>query len=185
MPPVQPLLVTAFGPFGGRKVNASSLALAQLRQADRSLRTRTLPVDLVEAPRRLHDAVRRISPRAVLLLGESGKATTLRLETLAWNELDFLIPDLAGRQPRSQPIDPVAPPRLRTAVPAGRLRQALARAGHPAELSKDPGRYLCNRIYYAALQRSGVPALFVHLPLENRLSPDRAADALRVIINLL
>lgn len=181
MPPSPPLLVTAFGPFGGRAVNASSLALGLLRQQDRSIRVRTLPVDLVEAPRRLHAAIHRLRPRAVILVGEAAQANCLRLESVAWNLLDFAIPDIAGRQPRDRPIDPRGPEFLATGVDVSTLRRRLEAAGHTAELSTDPGRYLCNRIYHAALRRAAVPALFVHLPLESRLAPARAAAALAVI----
>jgi pyroglutamyl-peptidase len=180
-----PLLVTAFGPFGGRRLNASSLALAELRKTDRSLRTRTLPVDLVEAPRRLRAALRMLRPRAVLLLGEAAQANCLRIESLAWNELDFTIPDIVGRQPRGRPIDPAGPDRLETSIDVGALQRLLEREGHPSELSTDPGRYLCNRLYHAALSRAAVPCLFVHLPLESRLPPGRAAEALRLVVAVL
>lgn len=179
------LLVTAFGPFGGRRVNASSLALEQLCRSDRSFHYRILPVDLVEAPRRLRDALRRLSPRALLMTGEAAGAKRLRIETRAWNELDFPIPDLAGRQPRRCPIERGGPEMLPTSVPTEKLRAHLRASGHDVELSSDPGRYLCNRIYHAALQDAGVPALFIHLPLESRLAPVRAASALMQTIDRL
>lgn len=158
------------------------MALDALRRADPSLRTRTLPVDLVEAPRRLHDAVRRLSPKAILLLGEAGDATRIRLETRAWNQLDFTLPDIVGRQPRDRPIDPAATAFLDTVVPAEQLAQLLRSSGHDADLSTDPGRYLCNRIFHAALHRHAIPSIFIHLPLESVLSTDRAAAALQIVI---
>lgn len=176
-----PLLITAFGPFGGRKVNASALALQMCKQTDRSLRYRILPVDRAAAPRRLRDAVRRISPRAILLLGEAAEARCIRLETQAWNKLDFSIPDISGQQPRALPIDEAAPARLLTSIDASLLQRGLTEAGHTVELSDDPGRYLCNQIYFTALHRAGIPAIFVHLPLEARLPTARAADAIRII----
>lgn len=180
-----PLLITAFGPFGGRRVNASSLALQAARLTGGSFRYRILPVDQVEAPRRLADAIRRISPRAILLLGEAAEAPCLRLETQAWNELNFPIPDLSGRRPRARPIARNAPARLSTPVDVPRLRRRLTQAGHPVELSEDPGRYLCNQIYFSALHRSGVPAVFVHLPLEARLPTAQAAEAIRILAEAL
>lgn len=181
MPSTAPLLITAFGPFGGRKLNASSLALGEMKQTDRSFRYRILPVDQMEAPRRLADAVRKVSPRALLLLGEAAKAQCIRLETKAWNKLDFPIPDISGRQPQARPIDRAAPAKLSTTMDVRSLQRALTQAGHPVELSEDPGRYLCNQIYFTALHRAGVPAIFVHLPLEERLATARAADAIRTI----
>ena len=180
-----PVLVTAFGPFGGRTTNASSLVLQCLSSTEAALRTRTFPVDLVEAPRRLVQAVNAIRPRAIILLGEAGNASRIRLESRAWNELDFAIPDVAGRQPRGQAIVPGAGTFLETKMDLKRMAAVLAAAGHDVELSTDPGRYLCNRLYYAALSRCSVPCVFVHLPLETRLSTTAAAAAVQALIAAL
>jgi pyroglutamyl-peptidase len=183
--PLRPLLVTAFGPFGGRRWNASSLALAELRKMAPELRTRILPVDAVEAPRRMHEAIRRIAPRAVVMLGEAGGATRIRLEERAWNEMDFAIPDIAGRQPRGMAIDPAGPAFLDSRTDIGRMLVSLDSAGHAAERSQDPGRYLCNRLYHGVLSRWSCPAIFIHLPLENHLPPARAAAAVHRALGLL
>lgn len=31
-------------------------------------------------------------------------------------------------------------------------------------INKDPGRYVCNRYYYELLQKSDIPAIFIHIP---------------------
>ena len=178
----RPILVTAFGPFGGRRTNASSIALQLLRRSDRSLRTRTFPVDRVEAPRRLAQAVKRVHPRAIVLLGEAGNAGRIRLESRAWNQLDFGIPDIRGRQPRGEAIVPEGPEFLETRLPLELLHSRLTAAGHDVEISTDPGRYLCNLLFHQALHHHAVPSIFVHLPLENRIDPERAVDALRDLI---
>lgn len=180
-----PVLVTAFGPFGGRATNASSLVLQRLRETDAAIRTRTFPVDLVEAPRRLGWAVKTLRPRALVLLGEAGNAARVCLENRAWNELDFTIPDVAGRQPRGEKIEQGAGAFLETSLDLAALRAALVAAGHEVEISTDPGRYLCNRLYYAALSGCSVPCVFVHLPLETRLPTETAAAAVRMVIAAL
>jgi pyroglutamyl-peptidase len=182
---IAPVLVTAFGPFGGRATNASSLVLQVLRRSDPTLRTRTFPVDLVEAPRRLGQAVKTLRPRAIVLLGEAGNAARVRLETRAWNELDFTIPDVAGRQPSGEKIEQGGGAYLETAMDVKRVAAALADVGHDVELSADPGRYLCNRLYYAALSGCSVPCVFVHLPLETRLPTAVSAAAVRALIAAL
>lgn len=182
---IRPILVTAFGPFGGREVNASSMALHALRRSVTRLRWRVLPVDLVEAPRRLHEAVKRVSPSAIVMLGEAGNAERIRIETHAWNEIDFTIPDVAGRQPVGKRIDAGGPDFLETKLRASGLLRSLHEAGHDAELSTDPGRYLCNRLYHAALSRHPVPSVFVHLPLESVMETKRASEGVRVVIERL
>lgn len=184
------LLVTAFGPFDGRPVNASSQALAGLKRARPALHTRVLAVDAVTGPSRLRRALRDLQPDAVLLLGEAAGSTAIRLETTAWNELDFRIPDAAGRQPRAQAIDPASPASLASTLPIATLHTHLTAAGHPVELSNDPGRYLCNQVMFVALRhlaatRPGTPAGFVHLPLATTYPTDRVVDALVRITDLL
>lgn len=179
------MLLTAFGPFGGRSVNASSLALAAVRAKRRGLPTRTLPVDLVEAPRRLRAAVQRLQPKAIIMLGEAGNADAIRIESRAWNELDFTIPDIAGRQPRGRRIDPSGPDFLETTVDIPALLDRIHAAGIAATASTDPGRYLCNRLYHAALSRFSLPSIFIHLPLESRLPTELTAAAIDIVISTL
>jgi pyroglutamyl-peptidase len=175
------ILVTAFGPFEGRAENASHLALLELKRTMPSIRTRILPVDSVRAPSRLREAVRSLQPDLLILLGEAAGSGAIRLETSAWNQLDFRIPDNAGRQPCKLPIEPGGPDELRTTLPLEELRLELEKTGHTVMLSSDPGRFLCNQIYYIS-RRMMDCSLFVHLPLASDLSSSRAASAIRQTI---
>jgi pyroglutamyl-peptidase len=184
------LLVTAFGPFGGRNRNASSLALAGLKQRLPWLNTRILPVDSVIAPLRMNQALRHLEPDAIILLGEAGNSSTIRLETVAWNELDFRIPDIAGRQPQGKQIAEDAPDFLRSSLPFETIHRDLSSADHPVSMSEDPGRYLCNQILFHtlhALTRNPrpVPAGFIHLPLEGVYPTALAIDALERAIHVV
>lgn len=184
------LLITAFGPFGGRDLNASTLALAGLRKMVPGIYTRVFPVDAVIAPSRLKLAIRQIRPDALLMLGEAGGSREIRLETTAWNELDFSIPDIAGRQYTPRPILRDAPVSLPSTLPLGEIHDRLVSLGHPVTFSGDPGRYLCNLLFFRALSNlahSGItiPAGFIHLPLESDYPTDRTVAALRDVIRLL
>lgn len=112
-----PVLVTAFGPFDGRLENASSLALLELRKLLPEIRFRTLPVDSVIAPSRLKQAIRRIRPSAVIVLGEAAGSTFIRLETTAWNVKHFMIPDIAGRKPLALPVRRGSPASMKSTLP--------------------------------------------------------------------
>jgi pyroglutamyl-peptidase len=184
------LLVTAFGPFGGRSRNASSLALAGLKQRLPWLNTRILPVDSVVAPRRMSRALREVRPDAVLMLGEAGGSGAIRLETHAWNELDFRMPDSAGRQPQGLCIDPSAAQSIASTLPSGEIRACLLECGHACEISSDPGRYLCNQILFHTLRvvekhHPHAKAGFIHLPLESDYPTTRAVDALARAVALI
>jgi pyroglutamyl-peptidase len=184
------LLFTAFGPFDGRQENASSLALHGLKNRFPEIRTRILPVDMVVAPARLRQALRLIRPDALVMLGEAAASKTIRLETTAWNELDFGIPDITGRQPISMPIHPGSPASRHSTLPLPKILKILAAAGHPVCLSADPGRYLCNQLFYVARHHIDTyslpcPAGFIHLPLESNYPTARAVDALALVVGHL
>ena len=184
------ILVTAFGPFDGRAENASSLALRALKKRLPTLRTRVLPVDSVIAPSRLKQALARIQPDVLIMLGEAAGSRTIRLETTAWNEMDFRIPDIAGRQPPVRQICPGSPVSRPSTLPLQDLHDLLASRGHPVSLSSDPGRYLCNQVFYISAEflasRAGNRAAgFIHLPLAGEYTTDRAAAALELIVKRL
>ncbi len=183
-----PILVTAFGPFDSRPENASSLALRALRTCCPNIRTRILPVDAVIAPARLRQALRTIQPAALIMLGEAAGSKKIRLETTAWNELDFKIPDIAGRKINSRLICPHSPASLSSTLPLEKIYQLLDAAGHEISYSDDPGRYLCNQLFFTALdylKSQPISAGFIHLPLARDYSTARAVDAISDVIRLL
>lgn len=184
------ILVTAFGPFDGRSENASSLTLRGLREIFPKLRTRILPVDSAIAPSRLKQALKMIRPDALIMLGEAAGSCEIRLETTAWNELDFPIPDNAGRRPSSRPIVANASDRFASTLPLEAIYQKLTVSGHALCFSDDPGRYLCNQVFFTArhlieTQAIPCPAGFIHLPLAKDYPTERAIAALEGVIGIL
>jgi pyroglutamyl-peptidase len=112
------------------------------------------------------------------------------LETTAWNELDFRIPDIAGRQYTARPIRRDAPVSLPSTLPLTEIHERLVSLGHPVTFSQDPGRYLCNQVFFRAmdhLAQNGlaIPAGFIHLPLERDFPTDRAVEAIFDLIMML
>ena len=183
-----PVLVTAFGPFGGREKNASSLVLHELREILPEIRTRVLPVDAVLAPSRLRQAIRSIRPSVLIMLGEAAGSTAIRLETTAWNEKTFRIPDIAGRMPSAVPIRRGAPESMPSTLPLQAIHLRLGGLGHPVSFSSDPGRYLCNQLFFSALDfletnAMPIPAGFIHLPLESDFPTPKATAAITAAID--
>ena len=183
-----PVLVTAFGPFGGRALNASSLVLLELRKTLPEIRTRILPVDAVLAPSRLRQAILQIRPSALIMLGEAGGSTSIRLETTAWNEKDFRIPDIAGRMPAALPVRAGASASMASTLPLQNIHDRMEKAGHPVSFSNDPGRYLCNQLFFTALDfletnAMPIPAGFIHLPLESDFPTPKATAAIGLCLN--
>jgi pyroglutamyl-peptidase I len=184
------ILVTAFGPFDGRTRNASFLALRGLKREFPRIHTRVLPVDSVLGPARMIRTLRLLRPEVVILLGEAAGSSTLRLETTARNELDFTIPDAAGRQPRGMSIQPGASATHRTTLPVEEIHATLEAAGHAVSLSDDAGRYLCNQVMFRALQeieKTASPCLagFIHVPLADGYPTSRVVEALGLAIRVI
>lgn len=184
------ILVTAFGPFGGRLENASSLVLKELRKKFPEIRTRILPVDAVLAPARLRSALRQWRPDALIMLGEAGGSLDIRLEKRAWNEKNFGIPDISGRQPTGIPVRRGAADYFDSTLPLGAMKMRLEKLGTPVAFSDDAGRYLCNQLFFSArdyLEREKImiPAGFIHLPLESALPTSEATEAVANMIYLL
>lgn len=130
----------------------------------------TLPVCGPAAWARMARAIRRVRPFWIVALGVSGRAE-LSIESTAWNEEDYRIPDNAGLQPRHSPILPRGPEKLVSPAAALIRPESFAASPLPVRLSTDPGRYVCNHLYYRLLhltQKSGHSAggrsLFLHLP---------------------
>lgn len=165
------VLVTGFGPFPGAPFNPSALfvkalarrrrpALAGIERITHVFATSYAAVDR-DLPKLLAE-----KPDVVLLFGLAGRRRHLCIETRARNAVTLLFPDADRRTPQERVITPAAPASLRGTAPFMRLLGA-ARSRFPSRLSRDAGGYLCNYVYWQALQRvrDGRPLVqFVHIP---------------------
>jgi pyroglutamyl-peptidase len=176
------LLLTGFEPFGGSAINPSALAVQALQDsppAQIELITAVLPVDWQRGPQALLEALQSAQPQAVVCLGEAAGRTTISIERVAVNLLDFRIPDNAGEQITDQPIRAGAPAAYFSSLPVRRMLAAVQESGVPGSLSLSAGSYLCNQVMYTLLDELArldwrIPAGFIHLP---RLPEQTAHDA--------
>jgi pyroglutamyl-peptidase len=164
------VLITGFGPFPSAPFNPSASLVKAL------MRRRRPALDGIEIGAHVfatsYAAVERDLPKllaqqpdVVLLFGVAGRRRHLCIETRAQNAMTLMFPDAAGHKPRDSIITPGAPVSLRGNTPFMRLL-AAARGRFPSRLSRDAGRYLCNYVYWQALQRTenGRLVQFVHIP---------------------
>jgi pyroglutamyl-peptidase len=165
------VLITGFGPFPGAPFNPSAALVKAL------LRRRRPALDRVEISAHVfatsYAAVDRDLPKlmaqqpdVVLLFGVAGRRRHLCIETRAQNAMTLLFPDADRRKPHDRSITPGAPVSRSGHAPFMRLL-AAARGRFPSRLSCDAGRYLCNYVFWQALQRTenGRPLVqFVHIP---------------------
>jgi pyroglutamyl-peptidase len=194
------ILVTGFEPFGGETVNASWEAAQKLegwRHGDAVVAVRLLPCAYDASVKTLVNAIETLRPDALLMAGQAARRAVVCVERFAHNLDDATAPDNDGALRRGLRISRAAPEWLETEAPVRTIARAIKGAGIPARVSRDAGGFVCNHLYFGALQylsekRSPIPAVFVHLPVTpeqappgasaKRLTPTEAADALRAAV---
>jgi pyroglutamyl-peptidase len=195
---VRTILITGFEPFGGEMVNASWEAVKQLegwRHGDLTAIARLLPCSYEVSVKKLIHMIETLRPDAVLMTGQAARRAVVCVERFAHNLDDASAPDNDGDLRRALRISRAAPQWLEATAPASLIARVMKEAGVPARLSRNAGAFVCNHLYFGALQYlsgrgSPIPAVFVHLPATpgqdplgasaKRMTPDRAADAIRV-----
>lgn len=180
------LLVTAFGAFDGGW-NSSDRVLRSLSHSPDALRAvwrgpiafELLPVDTEAIDARLEAALEIHRPSHLLLMGQATARDALSLERTARNVRDLSAPDDAGRRGPQGPVRAEGPAERQASWPdLDGLAAALRFAGLPARVSDDAGTHLCNQTLYLALERNGIAATFIHLPL----AAEQVADGLPVAL---
>lgn len=171
------ILITGFEPFGGATLNPSGLIVEELRdQADqRNLVLEILPVEYARAAARLVELVEQHEPSAVVCLGQAEGRTAISIENTAYNLDDANLADNSGELRVATAIVEGADAELATSLPVDALVAAIEHVGVAAETSGNPGRFVCNHIFYE-LQRvtrgTGVASGFIHLPLVDEQSEE-------------
>jgi pyroglutamyl-peptidase len=173
------VLLTGFEPFGDEATNPSWDAVRALHGArigGHRIEARCLPVVFGAANASLRKAIAETKPALVVCVGQAGGRASVSIERIAINVDDARRPDNAGHSPVDAPVVADGPAAYFSTLPIKRLRQALQRAGIPAEVSQTAGTYVCNHVFYGLMhalrRRRGMRGGFVHIPY----SPDQAAN---------
>ncbi len=191
------ILVTGFEPFGGETVNASWEAARELegwRHGDYVAVARLMPCAYEASVKELIQAIETLHPQALLMTGQAARRGLVSVERFAHNLDNAAVPDNGGDLRRALRISRAAPEWLETKAPVRRIMIAIKEAGIPARGSNNAGGFVCNHLYFGALEyladkKSPIPAVFLHLPATpeqappgasgKRLTTAKAADALK------
>lgn len=194
------VLLTGFEPFGKYNEN-SSWAVAEKVAAcgvgGAEVIPRRLPVCFAGVGVALRKAVEECCPDVIIMLGQCVGIDYIKLERIAINMMDATTPDNDGFIPDEEPVITGGAAALFTNTDIKGLRKAIEEMGIVAKVSNSAGLYVCNRLYYEALQlcneRPGMKALFVHLPLydgqpsatagQPTMPLDKMVKAVRIIIS--
>ena len=162
------VLVTAFEPFGGDKLNPTQMVLERLpaELSGCALEKILLPVEFVRSRELACAAYDRVRPAAVVMLGLAGTRDAITPETTGRNLMKARIPDNAGYEPQDEPVVPGGPETLPSTFPVEKIVEAVRARGIPSRASDSAGLYVCNNLLYAMLAHVGgaVPTGFIHVP---------------------
>jgi len=176
---MQVLVLTGFEAFAEHERNPSGEIARALHGSvfgDCRVASVVLPVARRAMYTGLAEAIERWRPAIVVATGVSSRQQ-YSVERRAVNLDDYVIPDVAGDQPRQQAIDPDpgVPQSLQTTVDVDDLVGAMRRAtpGVAIEPSNDAGTFCCNHLYYRLLRssvggggRHAFRGVFIHLPTD-------------------
>lgn len=165
------ILIAAFDPFGGEKVNPALEAIKQLPEQIGEHRITKLEIPTVfhESKDVLAEALSQDRYEAVLTIGQAGGRFELTPERVGINIDDARIADNKGNQPIDALIQPQGDPAYFSNMPVKAMTEAIQNAGIPARLSNTAGTFVCNHILYQMgyLQATSYPELlfgFIHVP---------------------
>src|SRR3954451_7172003 len=166
------VLITGFGRFPGAPFNPSGplvRALGKRRRpafADVYRAVHIFETSYASVDRDLPGLIAKHKPVILIMFGLAARTPFVRIETRARNTMSILFPDVSGHRPEARTIAR-GEPALSGRAPFRHLLGTARASGVPARMSRDAGRYLCNYLYWRALEasRSGTPlAQFIHIP---------------------
>jgi pyroglutamyl-peptidase len=139
-----------------------------------------LPCAYDASVQELIQAIETLRPEAILMTGQAARRGLISVERFARNLDDAAAPDNLGVLRTAATILEGAPERLKAGAPVEAIAGAIRGTGIPARVSINAGGFVCNHLYFGALQylrdtRKATPAVFVHLPATPRQQPPAAS----------
>nr|CAG4646622.1 EOG090X0F1W [Macrothrix elegans] len=185
------VLVTGFGSFGVHSINSSTETvntLASLGIEDeikaRLVTVTDIPVVYDHVKKLVPQLWQQYKPKLVVHAGLSGTAQGLTLETQAFN-YGYCSKDVNGCIPQDSICQSGLPGCLQSAIDMRSVCHYIndSPCGVLSCISTDPGRYLCDYIYYTSLSIDSSRTAFVHVPVLGRpYSALQLAQALKIAI---
>uniref|UniRef100_M4B1S3 Uncharacterized protein n=1 Tax=Hyaloperonospora arabidopsidis (strain Emoy2) TaxID=559515 RepID=M4B1S3_HYAAE len=141
--------VTGFGKFGDMLENPTTLLAEKLGGHPKVTETHVLEVSAAGIS--VTCLSERGRPCVFLHFGVSATACTLLLEQVGYNVADFRIPDERGHVAKNEVIHEGEPANMTTKVCLDEMLVILQDVDARVAISTDPGRYVCNYVYYRSL----------------------------------
>ncbi|MDR7870557.1 MAG: pyroglutamyl-peptidase I [Tissierellaceae bacterium] len=177
------ILITAFDPFGGDKINPALEAVKIMKDEISGAKIVKLMIPTVfrKSIEKTVEAIEKENPDAVLCVGQAGGRFDLSPERVAINMDDARIKDNEGNQPIDEPIYEDGESAYFATLPIKAMVKEIREGGLPASVSNTAGTFVCNHIMYGVLyhiakNNKNIRAGFIHVPFTpeqvvNRPSP--------------
>lgn len=183
------LLITGFEPFGGEEINPSWEAVRRLPAEINgySLTTLLLPVVFGEAAQAVIAEAEKISPDAIICIGQAGGRNAVTPEIVGINLRHATIPDNSGHQPKDEPIIAGGATAHFSTLPVRKISEAIKSAGIASQVSYSAGAYVCNDVLYTLLahfENSGTRVGFIHIPYSTEQNKEPSMDMNDIIKGL-
>jgi len=180
--------LTGFGPFEGVDENPSQILAEALREDDCIMKARISHVSMSGVDQVLEDMSLCDEPENDsfwIHLGVDSKSTCMRLELYGYNECTFRISDQDGNKPNKQKINSnmALQHSICSRLDLSKLKSSMETVGAVC-YSRDPGRYICNYIYYSSLSVHRY-VVFIHVPLFSVISLEQQQAMLRNMFQAL
>jgi pyroglutamyl-peptidase len=175
------ILISGFGPFGGRELNPTALLVEALenREIDYpeelAVEAVLLPVTFEDSYLHLRRKIEAFNPDVVIALGQAAGRAAIELEHRAENKIHAEIEDNDGRRPTDQRINELGPEFYLSTLPLQGIEGALAKAGLPVKLSNSAGAFVCNYLFYRLMEENQETLRlcgFIHVPLISEQARD-------------
>lgn len=173
------ILITAFEPFGGEKINPALEAMKLLPDnIDKSqILKLELPTIFNKSVEMVWQYIDEHKPDAVISLGQAGGRACISIEQVAINVDDASIADNDGNMPIDQTIFEDGENAYFSSLPIKSIVEAIKGVGIPARISNTAGTYVCNHVMYGVLYKShkenlNIKAGFIHVPF----MPEQVVD---------
>lgn len=147
------ILLTAFDPFRGEKINPALEAVKLVKEEDLTAELIKLEVPTVfhKSIKTVQEAMRKHKPDAVLCVGQAGGRFQLTPERVAINLDDARIPDNEGQQPVDEPIFADGADAYFASLPIKAMVESIKAENLPAAVSNTAGTFVCNHLMYGVL----------------------------------
>lgn len=173
------ILITGFKPFNNEKVNPSLLILNNLDKAYKNHDIHTLELDVLynKDSKRLLEKIKEINPDLILLLGQAGGRPWVSFEYCAINIKNASIPDNNGVMLIHDTIKENGPLAYSTNIKVDKLLHL----DDKLKISYNCGTFICNEIYYSALDyiysnKLNAKCAFIHIPYIYEQTIDKKPD---------